>query len=165
MCWNDVPANAKCEWVLGWECLRLQQHQSKGETWEWILGSLYQCYHPQQQTMRALLTFLNMCVRHPAGVPVLHLISTPFPPFWHTLQDTEENMHQPTIENLTKILAIFLAEYLHLWADMDAPLKHTHTRMKWHSVCCIPEDSDDAWPLGHIQTQNQLWKCGTIKDF
>lgn len=48
------------------------------------------------------------------GVPVLHLISTPFPPFWHTLQDTEENMHRPTVENLTKILAIFLAEYLHL---------------------------------------------------
>ncbi|KAK3549300.1 hypothetical protein QTP70_034508 [Hemibagrus guttatus] len=49
-----------------------------------------------------------------AGVPVLHLISTPFPPFWHTLEDTEENMHQPTVENLSKILAIFVAEYLHL---------------------------------------------------
>ncbi|XP_076846477.1 glutaminyl-peptide cyclotransferase-like a [Brachyhypopomus gauderio] len=48
------------------------------------------------------------------GVPVLHIIPTPFPSFWHTLQDTEENMHRPTVENLTKILAIFLAEYLHL---------------------------------------------------
>ncbi|XP_021443067.2 glutaminyl-peptide cyclotransferase-like a isoform X1 [Oncorhynchus mykiss] len=46
------------------------------------------------------------------GVPVLHVIATPFPPFWHTLDDTEENMHRPTVENLTKILAVFLAEYL-----------------------------------------------------
>lgn len=48
------------------------------------------------------------------GVPVLHIIATPFPQFWHTLDDTEENMHRPTIENLTKILAIFLTEYLGL---------------------------------------------------
>lgn len=46
------------------------------------------------------------------GVPVLHVIATPFPQFWHTLDDTEENMHRPTVENLTKILAVFLAEYL-----------------------------------------------------
>lgn len=46
------------------------------------------------------------------GVPVLHIITTPFPQFWHTLDDTEENMHRPTVENLTKILAVFLAEYL-----------------------------------------------------
>uniref|UniRef100_A0A3Q3WVD5 Glutaminyl-peptide cyclotransferase n=1 Tax=Mola mola TaxID=94237 RepID=A0A3Q3WVD5_MOLML len=48
------------------------------------------------------------------GVPVLHVITTPFPAFWHTLHDTEENMHQPTVENLTKIMAVFLAEYLGL---------------------------------------------------
>lgn len=47
-----------------------------------------------------------------AGVPVLHVITTPFPQFWHTLDDTEENMHRPTVENLTKIMAVFLAEYL-----------------------------------------------------
>ncbi|XP_028818464.1 glutaminyl-peptide cyclotransferase-like [Denticeps clupeoides] len=48
------------------------------------------------------------------GVPVLHVIPTPFPTFWHTLDDTEEHMHRPTVENLTKILAVFLAEYLAL---------------------------------------------------
>ncbi|XP_013878295.1 glutaminyl-peptide cyclotransferase-like a [Austrofundulus limnaeus] len=48
------------------------------------------------------------------GVPVLHIIATPFPQFWHTLDDTEENMHRPTVENLTKIMAVFLAEYLGL---------------------------------------------------
>ncbi|XP_043072445.1 glutaminyl-peptide cyclotransferase-like a [Puntigrus tetrazona] len=48
------------------------------------------------------------------GVPVLHLIPTPFPVFWHTLDDAEERMHRPTVENLTRILALFLAEYLSL---------------------------------------------------
>ncbi|KAL2096681.1 hypothetical protein ACEWY4_008829 [Coilia grayii] len=48
------------------------------------------------------------------GVPVLHVIPTPFPPFWHKLDDDEERMHRPTVENLTKIMAIFLAEYLGL---------------------------------------------------
>lgn len=48
------------------------------------------------------------------GVPVLHLIPTPFPVFWHTLDDVEERMHRPTVENLTRILAIFVAEYLSL---------------------------------------------------
>uniref|UniRef100_H3CQM4 Glutaminyl-peptide cyclotransferase n=1 Tax=Tetraodon nigroviridis TaxID=99883 RepID=H3CQM4_TETNG len=48
------------------------------------------------------------------GVPVLHLISTPFPKVWHTLDDTEENLHRPTVLNLTKILALFVAEYLGL---------------------------------------------------
>ncbi|KAM9734225.1 glutaminyl-peptide cyclotransferase-like a [Menidia menidia] len=48
------------------------------------------------------------------GVPVLHVIATPFPQFWHTLEDTEENMHRPTVENLTKIMAVFVAEYLSL---------------------------------------------------
>ncbi|XP_030622041.1 glutaminyl-peptide cyclotransferase-like a [Chanos chanos] len=48
------------------------------------------------------------------GVPILHLIPTPFPPFWHKMDDSEEKMHPPTVENLMKILAIFLAEYLGL---------------------------------------------------
>uniref|UniRef100_A0ACB8FSY3 Uncharacterized protein n=2 Tax=Sphaerodactylus townsendi TaxID=933632 RepID=A0ACB8FSY3_9SAUR len=48
------------------------------------------------------------------GVPVLHLIATPFPEFWHTMEDTEANLHRPTVENLCKILAAFVAEYLWL---------------------------------------------------
>uniref|UniRef100_A0A8D2LIP9 Glutaminyl-peptide cyclotransferase n=1 Tax=Varanus komodoensis TaxID=61221 RepID=A0A8D2LIP9_VARKO len=48
------------------------------------------------------------------GVPILHLIATPFPEVWHTMRDTEENLHPPTVENLCRILAAFLAEYLWL---------------------------------------------------
>ncbi len=60
-------------------------------------------------------TSLICCVYTPEpDVPVLHLIPTPFPVFWHTLDDAEERMHRPTVENLTRILAIFVAEYLSL---------------------------------------------------
>ncbi|XP_004710444.1 glutaminyl-peptide cyclotransferase-like protein [Echinops telfairi] len=48
------------------------------------------------------------------GVPVLHLISTPFPSVWHTPADSEANLHPPTVHNLSRILAVFLAEYLGL---------------------------------------------------
>uniref|UniRef100_A0A8C6FGK8 glutaminyl-peptide cyclotransferase n=1 Tax=Moschus moschiferus TaxID=68415 RepID=A0A8C6FGK8_MOSMO len=48
------------------------------------------------------------------GVPVLHLIATPFPSVWHTSNDSEANLHPPTVHNLSRILAVFLAEYLGL---------------------------------------------------
>ncbi|XP_032849718.2 glutaminyl-peptide cyclotransferase-like protein isoform X2 [Tyto alba] len=48
------------------------------------------------------------------GVPVLHLIPLPFPPVWHTLEDTEDNLHSPTVEDLCKILITFVAEFLQL---------------------------------------------------
>ncbi|XP_044524509.1 glutaminyl-peptide cyclotransferase-like protein [Gracilinanus agilis] len=48
------------------------------------------------------------------GVPVLHVIPTPFPVVWHTAADTEANLHAPTVHNLSRIFAVFLAEYLGL---------------------------------------------------
>ncbi|KAM4637270.1 glutaminyl-peptide cyclotransferase-like protein [Amazona ochrocephala] len=48
------------------------------------------------------------------GVPVLHLIPLPFPPAWHSPEDTEQNLHPPTMEDLTRILLIFIAEFLQL---------------------------------------------------
>lgn len=48
------------------------------------------------------------------GVRVLHWISTPFPRVWHTLDDNEQNLHRPTVANLSKLLTVFVAEYLHL---------------------------------------------------
>ncbi|XP_072517849.1 glutaminyl-peptide cyclotransferase [Salminus brasiliensis] len=48
------------------------------------------------------------------GVPVLHMIATPFPSHWHTVEDTADKVHGHTVENLTKVLVVFLAEYLGL---------------------------------------------------
>ncbi|KAL7873235.1 hypothetical protein AOLI_G00123060 [Acnodon oligacanthus] len=46
------------------------------------------------------------------GVHVLHLIPTPFPSVWHTFDDNEENLDHATMENLNKILQVFVLEYL-----------------------------------------------------
>ncbi|XP_014065859.1 glutaminyl-peptide cyclotransferase [Salmo salar] len=48
------------------------------------------------------------------GVHVLHLIPTPFPSVWHTFDDNEQNLDRSTIENLNKILQVFVLEYLNM---------------------------------------------------
>lgn len=48
------------------------------------------------------------------GVPILHLISTPFPPNWHQIGDNGRNLHYSTIRNLMRILLVFLKEQLKL---------------------------------------------------
>ncbi|XP_071761918.2 glutaminyl-peptide cyclotransferase [Centroberyx gerrardi] len=46
------------------------------------------------------------------GVRILHLIPTPFPSVWHTFDDNEQNLDRSTIQNLNKILQVFVLEYL-----------------------------------------------------
>ncbi|XP_069684989.1 glutaminyl-peptide cyclotransferase-like isoform X2 [Periplaneta americana] len=48
------------------------------------------------------------------GVPILHLIPIPFPSVWHTEEDNRNAVSIATVENLNKILRLFVAEYLHL---------------------------------------------------
>ncbi|XP_028995629.1 glutaminyl-peptide cyclotransferase [Betta splendens] len=47
------------------------------------------------------------------GVRVLHLIPSPFPSVWHTFDDNEQNLDRSTIQNLNKIIQVFVLEYLH----------------------------------------------------
>lgn len=49
-----------------------------------------------------------------SGVPILHIIPTPFPKGWHTPEDNRELIDPDTTEDLNKILRVFVAEYLHL---------------------------------------------------
>ncbi|KAK2826264.1 hypothetical protein Q5P01_020478 [Channa striata] len=46
------------------------------------------------------------------GVHVLHIIPSPFPSVWHTFDDNEQNLDRSTIQNLSKILQVFVLEYL-----------------------------------------------------
>lgn len=48
------------------------------------------------------------------GVRVLHLIPSPFPSVWHTFEDNEENLDRTTIQNLSKIVQVFVLEYLNM---------------------------------------------------
>ncbi|XP_064187715.1 glutaminyl-peptide cyclotransferase isoform X1 [Anguilla rostrata] len=46
------------------------------------------------------------------GVRILHLIPTPFPSVWHTFDDNEQNLDRTSIQNLNKIMQVFVLEYL-----------------------------------------------------
>ncbi|XP_011310768.1 glutaminyl-peptide cyclotransferase [Fopius arisanus] len=48
------------------------------------------------------------------NVPILHLIPSPFPKFWHTSKDNRKAISISTTENLNKILRIFVASYFKL---------------------------------------------------
>lgn len=49
------------------------------------------------------------------GVEVLHMIPTPFPDVWHTINDDGEHLDMPTVEDWTKIFTAFVAE----WMDLE----------------------------------------------
>ncbi|KAM3175645.1 hypothetical protein ACTXT7_008085 [Hymenolepis weldensis] len=49
---------------------------------------------------------------HNLGVPVLHLIPAPFPPQWHRLTDTIDNIDRKAIHDIQLLVAGFLCQYL-----------------------------------------------------
>ena len=48
------------------------------------------------------------------GVPILHLIPTPFQPVWHTMDDDGPHLDMPTVRDWAKIVTAFTME----WLDM-----------------------------------------------
>lgn len=48
------------------------------------------------------------------GVPICHLIPSPFPAVWHTMRDDASSIDYPTVHAWTMIMRIFVAEYLGL---------------------------------------------------
>ncbi|KAM9777803.1 glutaminyl-peptide cyclotransferase [Neosynchiropus ocellatus] len=55
------------------------------------------------------------------GVRVVHLIPSPFPFVWHTFDDNEQNLDISTINNLNKILQVFVLEYLNARPAISVP--------------------------------------------
>lgn len=47
-----------------------------------------------------------------SDVPILHLIPSPFPSFWHKSGDNRDNIDMAATENINKILRAFVASYL-----------------------------------------------------
>ncbi|KAJ8308940.1 hypothetical protein KUTeg_013814 [Tegillarca granosa] len=48
------------------------------------------------------------------GVPILHLISAPFPSVWHKMSDNGDAINYQVTENFNRIFRVFVASYLHL---------------------------------------------------
>ncbi|KAK0731188.1 glutaminyl-peptide cyclotransferase [Lasiosphaeris hirsuta] len=52
------------------------------------------------------------------GVDILHIIPTPFPPVWHTMDDDGAHLDVPTIRDWARIVSVFVAE----WMELDGLL-------------------------------------------
>ena len=57
------------------------------------------------------------------GVEVLHIIPTPFPHVWHTMDDDGEHLDIPTCEDWAVITAAFAAEWMDLEGFLQSPAK------------------------------------------
>ena len=68
-----------------------------------------QVYWPLEYVFTSLLlTFLL------SGVPVVHLITYPFPEVWHKTTDNAQAIDWTFVSNFRKILTVFIHEYFHL---------------------------------------------------
>lgn len=54
------------------------------------------------------------------GVPILHLITTPFPDVWHKVADNKDALDLDVCRRWNAIMRVFTAEYLHLAPDDGA---------------------------------------------
>ncbi|XP_033734098.1 glutaminyl-peptide cyclotransferase-like [Pecten maximus] len=54
------------------------------------------------------------------GVPILHLISYPFPRVWHKMSDNAKAIDYAVTENFNRIFRTFVADFLHLDANLNA---------------------------------------------
>ena len=55
------------------------------------------------------------------GVDILHLIPTPFPPVWHTMDDDGAHLDVPTIRDWASIMTAFVAEWMDLEGYLPEP--------------------------------------------
>lgn len=58
------------------------------------------------------------------GVEVLHLIPSPFPKHWHRITDDGEHLHMDTVEDWTKLVTAFAAEWMELEGYMGEGNQH-----------------------------------------
>lgn len=54
------------------------------------------------------------------GVDVLHLIPTPFPWFWHKMEDDAEHLDGPVMQDWAKLITAFVAEWMDLEGHMPS---------------------------------------------
>lgn len=65
------------------------------------------------------------------GVPILHVIPTPFPPTWHTMDDDADHLDPETIGDWAKIITAFAAE----WLELDEFMNHlVHDEAKTQEI-------------------------------
>lgn len=82
------------------------------------------------------------------GVEVLHLIPSPFPPQWHHMDDDGEHLDMDTVEDWTKLVVAFAAEWLELEGCLDTSPTTRDAIQKEHVVEQLHErESQDRTEL------------------
>ncbi|KAI1378645.1 glutaminyl-peptide cyclotransferase [Hypoxylon crocopeplum] len=64
------------------------------------------------------------------GVDVLHIIPSPFPDAWHTMDDDGEHLDLEAVDDWAKIVTAFAAE----WMELDAFISQSHSNEKRDAV-------------------------------
>lgn len=54
------------------------------------------------------------------GVEILHVIPTPFPWFWHEMEDDAEHLDDPSMQDWSKLITAFVAEWMDIGKHMPA---------------------------------------------
>ncbi|GMK59077.1 hypothetical protein CspeluHIS016_0700920 [Cutaneotrichosporon spelunceum] len=67
------------------------------------------------------------------GVPVLHLISAPFPNVWHTMADNKDALDLEVCRRWNAVMRVFTAEYLHLSPDDGQEKRTQRTDQEYRS--------------------------------
>ena len=69
-----------------------------------------------------------------AGIPVVHLIASPFPEVWHTLKDDKSALDLDTIKAWALIVRLTVAEYLGLDPAIKEKSKRKEERVSHHEL-------------------------------
>jgi hypothetical protein len=62
------------------------------------------------------------------GVPILHVIPSPFPKVWHTSDDDAAHLDMPTVRDWARIVTAFAMEWLDMMEVWDEPGKEKRVR-------------------------------------
>jgi glutaminyl-peptide cyclotransferase len=57
------------------------------------------------------------------GVPILHIIPTPFPAVWHHMEDDGAHLDMPTVRDWARIVTAFALEWLDMMEVEPKPAK------------------------------------------
>jgi glutaminyl-peptide cyclotransferase len=55
------------------------------------------------------------------GVEILHVIPSPFPGVWHTMEDDGDHLDMETVRDWSKIMTAFTLEWLDMMEVWDEP--------------------------------------------
>lgn len=108
------------DWEFNWQSIKYRKISMIEFDFNWVFQDKGTKHKTQRDPhvmknlqMKTSPIILIDCIFF-SDVDVLHIIPSPFPHVWHTANDDMSALDFNTIENLNKIMRVFVAEYLHM---------------------------------------------------